>query len=344
VELALAFDDVQIVPTYSSVPSRKCITLSSKITKNWTINAPFIASPMDTVCGPEMALFMLSYGGLGIIHRFQSIAEQVDAVQSVVANVPAEYCSAPVAAAIGATGDYLERAEALSDAGVGILLIDVAHGHSMWVKAALPKLNELLRSRVDVIAGSIATYAAAVDLASWGAAGLRVGLGNGSLCETRVRTGCGVPQVTALQSVKAANTGLPIIADGGIRTPGDAAKAIAAGGDTVMLGSLLAGTAESPGLVSMLGQFPNEKLYKKYRGSASLDAKSSRGDAGHIEGNSALIPYKGKASRVLNAMTDGLSSACSYVGAFTIADFRENAQLVRVTHAGNLEGHPHLLA
>jgi len=166
-----------------------------------------------------------------------------------------------------------------------------------------------------------------------------------SLCETRIRTGIGIPQVTALMEVVkiAQRAGIPVIADGAIRTPGDAAKALALGADTVMCGSLLAGTKESPGHTIQIGNFPNEKLYKSYRGSASSASKLSRGENGHIEGNSKMIPYKGKVKRITCALIDGIRSSMSYVNALTIKEFQRKAKFVKVTPNGVREAHPHLM-
>jgi len=251
----------------------------------------------------------------------------------------------PLCAAIGVTGDYKERAQELVKNGCNVLLIDVAHGHHVLVKNAIEELKNEFGTNVEVIGGSIATKEAAKDLCEWGVDGIRVGIGNGSLCETRIRTGVGLPQVSVLFDVcsVADSYGIPCIADGGIRYVGDISKAIGAGADSVMLGSLLAGTKETPGDTHKVGEWPNEKLYKKYRGSASLDSKSDRGESNNVEGNSKIIPYKGKVKRIISDIRDGLSSAFSYVGASDVLDFQSKCEFVRVTQAGTIEAKPHLL-
>ena len=251
----------------------------------------------------------------------------------------------PLCAAIGVTGDFMERAQELVKNGCNVLLIDVAHGHHVLVKNAIEELKNEFGENVEIIGGSIATKKAAKDLCEWGVDGIRVGIGNGSLCETRIRTGVGLPQVSVLFDVcsVADSYGIPCIADGGIRYVGDISKAIGAGADSVMLGSLLAGTKETPGDTHKVGEWPNEKLYKKYRGSASLDSKSDRGESNNVEGNSKIIPYKGKVKRIISDIRDGLSSAFSYVGASDVLDFQSKCEFVRVTQAGTIEAKPHLL-
>lgn len=347
----LTYNDIQIKPGYSPLRSRsECIT-TSRISQNYTLDIPMIASPMDTVCEHHMAFELWKHGGLGLIHRFGSIDWQVDQVnltkEMILENAINDGTSNTfiLGAAIGATGDYMERAEALIDAGVNVILIDIAHGHSIIMKDALQALTSYFsQSRVDFIAGSIATGEAAQDLIEWGANGLRCGVGNGSMCTTRIRTGAGVPQVSALIDViqVADQYDIPVIADGGIRQIGDIAKALALGSDTVMIGSLFAGTKESPGSIRREGHWPNERLYKTYRGSASLDSKLKRGEAAkNVEGNSTRILYRGKAKRLISDMLYGIRSSMSYVGARDLDEFRAKAQLVRVSQSGIVEASPH---
>ena len=249
----------------------------------------------------------------------------------------------PLCAAVGVTGDYMERAQELVNNGCNVLLIDVAHGHHKLVKEAMRRIKN--ETNVEVIAGSIATKAAAKHLIEWGADALRVGIGNGSLCETRIRTGVGVPQVSALIDVcsVANDNSVPVISDGGIRYVGDVAKSLGLGADSVMVGSLLSGTKETPGEIIKQGEWPNERLYKKYRGSASLDSKLDRGESNNIEGNSKIIEYKGKVFRIISDIRDGLRSSFSYVGASNLLDFQAKCKFVRVTQAGQVEAKPHLL-
>ena len=251
----------------------------------------------------------------------------------------------PLCAAIGITGDYFERAQELVNNGCNVLFIDVAHGHHVLVKNVIEELKNEFGETVEVIGGSIATEEAARDLCEWGADALRVGVGNGSLCETRIRTGVGLPQFTALLDIcpVADNYGVPIISDGGCRYVGDVAKGLGAGADSVMLGSLLSGTKETPGEITKVGEWPDERLYKKYRGSASVDSKSDRGESHNIEGNSKLVAYKGKVTRIISDIRDGISSAFSYVGASDVSDFQSKCEFVQVTQAGVVEAKPHLL-
>lgn len=347
------FDDIHIKPKYSDVSSRSRCDLSSNVTKNFKIEKPFIASPMDTVCEEEMAFELWKHGCLGIIHRFDPIERQVNRVKTVVQKIGnyksfkdnGQDKSENLAAAIGATGDFEERADRLVEAGVNILLIDIAHGHHKYLRDALNVLNKKeWRSSVDIIGGSIATAEAAKDLIEWGVDGLRIGLGNGSMCSTRMRSGVGVPQVSAILEVyKVARLNdTPILADGGIKRPGDAAKALAIGADTIMAGSLFSGTKETPGPLRRKGNFPNEKLYKQYRGSASYESKLERGEeTSNIEGNSQIVDYKGKVKRIVSGLEEGVQSAMSYSGAKNMEEFHSKAEVIKVSNAGHREGTVH---
>ena len=247
----------------------------------------------------------------------------------------------PLCAAVGVKGDYLERAKELVFNGCNVILIDVAHGHHKLVGDAIEEIKSKI-SNIEVIAGSIATGDGAKFLCEKGADAIRVGIGNGSLCETRIRTGVGLPQVTALLDVCsiADRYNVPVIADGGIRNVGDVCKGLGSGADSVMVGSLLSGTKESPGSIEKQGEWPNEKLFKKYRGSASRDKK---GNDKNVEGNHKVIPYKGKVQRILHDIKDGINSSCSYVGASNLEEYRSLVEFVEVTNAGQDEAKPHLL-
>jgi len=259
-----------------------------------------------------------------------------------------DYSRKPIMAAIGANGDYLERGQRLVEAGANVILIDVAHGHHKNVKDAIESLidfREKTGQHFDIIAGSVTTFNAARDLCKWGADGIRVGVGNGSLCTTRLQTGHGIPSVTAIidcvsGSVDVSGGDVPIIADGGLRSPGDIAKAIAFGAECVMLGSLFAGTQETPGPVIEKGT----QLYKRYRGSASLETKSTHGQAiRNVEGESTIVPFKGGVKFVVQRLNDGLRSALSYTGARSVDEYMLKAEYVTVTNAGIAEAKPHLL-
>ena len=398
---ALTYDDINIIPKYSDIEHRDKIDISTKFTKNTELNIPIVSSPMDTVTEEDMAKELLDWGGVGVIHRFNTIEEQSRMMKSLHyqwdswfdigtnirgddeertidkewnewwndysrSNPPTKedwkdlkdrfwwadsmirdeerWKKRPLCAAVGVTGDYLERAQELINNGCNVLLIDVAHGHHKLVGEAIEKIKTKLET-IEVIAGSVATGEATKYLCEKGADAIRVGIGNGSLCETRIRTGVGIPQVSALiDCVSVADDySTPVIADGGIRNIGDVCKGLACGADTIMLGSLLSGTKESPGEIEKVGKWPNEQLYKKYRGSASLDSKKSRGSNKNVEGNHKVIPYKGKVKRIISDIQEGIRSAFSYVGANNISEFHSKVELIECTTAGNIEGKPHLL-
>jgi len=359
----LTYDDVNISPSYSEVSSRKNVNTRSRLTSNVKIDLPVVSSPMDTVTGSEMAREIRNFGGIGFVHRDCSIERQSEMVERISKD------QSIVGGTVGANGDFLKRAKSLVSSGANVILVDVAHGHHMYVKNALGSLRKEFGKDVDLIAGNIATPEAAVDLVEWGADALRVGVGGGSLCETRVRTGVGVPMISCIKEIKEKLTTeeyvsgyggwggdapiyderekenpVPIIADGGIRKIGDIAKAIAAGADTVMCGSLFAGTKESPGEIYRDGRWPSQDLYKEYRGSASEKAKRENGrEVRNVEGNVSRVQYKGPVRRILTDIQDGLRSAYSYVGAKTTEEFKENAELIQITNAGYVEGTPHFL-
>lgn len=349
---ALTYDDIQLIPQYSEVESRSNISLVTKLSKNFEILIPYIASPMDTVCESEMAIEMMNLGGVGCIHRFMSIEDQVEEVQKVhlikdtsnFLNNLWEERDIPIMAAVGANGDYLERAEELVKNGVNVILIDVAHGHHSMVKSAIYNIKN--KFKVDVIAGNVATLKGAEDLIKWQADGIRVGIGGGSLCTTRIQTGHGVPNITSIiEAFTVADLyKVPVMADGGIRASGDIAKALAVGASNVMLGSLLAGTSETPGFIIEKNTNLGIQLFKRYRGSASLETKSAHGQATkNVEGESTVVPFKGKLKFTISRLNDGVRSALSYSGANSINEFQIKAEFNTVTNSGLVEGRPHLL-
>ena len=333
----LTYDDVQILPKHSDIEHRSNCDITTRVTKNWELKIPIVSSPMDTVTECTMAQEMNELGGLGIIHRFMGIHEQADHVGRVTLGVSS--------AAIGITGDFVERAQELVQSGCKILCIDVAHGHHKLVKDALRRLKNEVTGTFDILVGNIATRESARDLCEWGVGGLRIGIGAGSLCSTRIQTGVGVPMVSSIRDcVSVADEyNVPCMADGGVRSPGDVCKGLGAGADTVMLGSLLSGTKESPGSITKQGQWPNEVLQKKYRGSASVESKLDRGERNNVEGYSTTIPYKGKVKRIISDVMDGLKSSMSYVGASSLEEFHSKCEFVKVTNAGIIEAKPHLL-
>jgi IMP dehydrogenase len=345
---ALTYDDIQLVPSFSSVTSRKNISLQTKVTKNYSLVNPIVASCMDTVCESEMAIALAEMGGVGCIHRFMTIEQQAKEVSKVSNAIQNEYILTiwntlenkspiPIMAAVGTNGDFKERATALVNAGANIVLIDVAHGHHQNVKDAIAALKNILPTHVDIVAGNIASATAAKDLQTWGADGLRVGVGGGSLCTTRIKTGFGVPNVTCLQQIIEVAT-IPVMADGGIRTSGDISKALALGASCVMLGSLIAGTKEAPGQII---EKPNG-LYKRYRGAASLETKTVHNqEQRNVEGESTIIPFKGGVKFVVEGLLDGVRSALSYGGASNLKAYKP--EFVVVSNAGLAEGKPHLI-
>ena len=345
---ALTYDDVNIVPKYSELESRGAVKLNTRFTKKTLLNIPIVSSPMDTITELDMAREMMEWGGVGVVHRFMSIEDQAEMMVRLCYMIGSDHVllknDLPKCASVGVTGDYLERSQELVKSGCNVLLIDVAHGHHKLVGEAIEKIKTRLEN-IEVIAGSVATGEACEYLCEKGADAIRIGIGNGSLCETRIRTGVGIPQVTALLDCVAVadSYGCPTIADGGIRNVGDVCKGLACGADSVMLGSLLSGTKETPGTIEKIGEWPNEQLYKKYRGSASLDSKHDRGDDKNVEGNHKVIQYKGKVKRIIQDIQEGIRSSFSYVGANTIDEFHSKVELMEVTMAGNLEGKPHLL-
>jgi len=288
---------------------------------------------MDTVTGPEMASSMASHGAFGILHRYNSIQEQVTLLESVEDNL--------TGAAIGVTGDFLERAEALVEAGAFLLCVDVAHGHHLNVKNAVESLKNKFGDNIDIMAGNVATAEAFSDLEDWGADVIRVGVGGGSICSTRIQTGHGIPTFHSLVMCAHIAKRAKIVADGGIKTAGDAVKCYAIGADFVMLGSLLAGTDESPGQIL---QNNEGKKYKVYRGMASVEAQVDwRGKASSLEGISTTIPYKGPVSETLSMLEQNIRSGLSYSGARTLKEFRTKAKVVTQTTAGMKESFTHIL-
>ncbi len=324
-KIGLSYDDILLIPNYSEVKSRLNVDLKTKLTKNIEIELPFISANMDTITEYKMAKKLDEYGALGIIHRFCSVEEE--------SKIVAKLKDAGVknrAASIGVSGENKERLKSLINAGANIICIDVAHGHHNLMADTLKLCKKY---EVDVIAGNVATKKAAEFLCKNGADAVKVGVGPGSMCTTRINTGFGVPQVTAIQEIVETTKKyeIPIIADGGIKNSGDVAKALAVGADSVMIGSLFAGTKESPGMIHKEGNFPNYKLYKRYRGSASLDSKIEHGGKQrNVEGISATLEYKGPVKYVIQNLEDGLRSAFSYGGAKNIPEFQKNASYIKM--------------
>ena len=330
----LTFDDVLIVPSKSAVRSRKDPELKTRVTKRFNLELPMISANMDTVTESSMAIAMHELGGLGILHRFMGIEQQVAEVTKVK-----KAGARLIAASIGVNDEGMERAGALVRAGCNILTIDIAHGHSIAMSEMLTRLRTEFGSDVDLIAGNVATPEATRDLIEAGADAIKVGIGPGSMCTTRIITGCGVPQLTAIAwAVDVARThGVPVIADGGLKSSGDIMKAFAAGAETVMLGSLLSGTLETP------GEIHNGKKF--YRGMASRSAQVSwRGQLPEgmaPEGESTAVPVKGRVKDVILELAGGVRSGMSYVNAAALAEIPERARFIEMSAAGYRESGAH---
>ena len=305
----LTYDDCQIVPRLSDIQHRKDCNTITRVTKNVWLDIPIVSSPMDTVTDYNMALEMDRLGGMGFLHRFKPSYEIANTIQWFRKEKP----DGTIGATIGVSGDYLEQTQTYVDVGAQVILIDVAHSHHILVKEAMRRIKNEVKGQFDLLVGNIATAEAARDLCEWGADGLRIGVGGGSLCSTRIQTGVGIPMVTSIRNCVdvADEYDVPCMADGGIRNSGDVCKGLGAGADTVMLGSLLSGTKETPGMITKQGQWPNEVLQKKYRGSASVESKLDRGERKNVEGYSTTIPYKGKVKRIISDVIDGLKSSMS---------------------------------
>jgi len=333
---AVTYEDMLLVPQYSDITSRSEVDISSNLGHR-EFPLPVIASPMDTVSEAQMALALDESGGLAVLHRYNTITEQQKMSQTVVNHTD---WSGQVAAAIGVTGDYLERAEALIATGVDILCVDVAHGHHLLMKTALETLRNEYGNHIYIIAGNVCTLAGINDVADWGANAVRCNIGGGSICSTRLVTGHGLPGLQTIFDCARTDRDVKIIADGGIKTSGDIVKALAAGADFVMCGSLLAGTTESPG--NIISQ-PDNTRVKEYRGMASKDAQLDwRQKSSTPEGVASYIPFKGSVLDILRDLDGGIRSGLSYSGARNIAELRHKAEWARQTSAGSLESGTHI--
>jgi IMP dehydrogenase len=332
----LTFDDVLLMPRHSEMNSRRSPQLDSKVTRNFSLKTPIIAANMDTVTEYQMAIKMAQLGGLGILHRFMSPEEQVRQVK--IMREAIHPLGLPVAASIGVKEDGMRRAELLVDAGADILTIDIAHGDSVMMFETLEFVKKKF-PKIDVIAGNTASPEGVKGLIDHGADAVKVGIGPGSMCTTRIITGCGVPQLTAVAMcvLEARKHNVPVIADGGIKTSGDIVKAFAAGAQTVMLGSMLSGCLETPGEI--------EGGRKRYRGMASKDAQVSwRGELPQgmaAEGEARWVNCKGSVENIVHELAGGVRSGMTYLNANTISDINKNARFMEMTASGMMESKPH---
>lgn len=380
IKLGLTFDDVLLMPGYVDF-LREQVDFSTHLSRNVRLKIPFVSSPMDKVTESRMAIALARLGGIGFIHCNMTIDDQAREVAFVKAE------GLLVGAAISSHPGFEKRVEALIDIGIDVLLIDSAHGCSKWVIETIETIKKVW-PEIDVIAGSVASYETARKLILAGADGLRVGMGPGSICTTRIVSGMGVPQITAIMEVKRAveettlrgkygqrdsDFDIPIIADGGVRNSGDVVKALAAGADTVMLGSLFAGCLESPGrevwikadevpsrFKNILAGNQTEYLFKEYRGMGSIgamiDGQKARTE-GEFHGKNAndmkvmvaegvegLVPVNDKNPSVedlISKMLGGMRSGFYYTGNQCIKRLHDRAQFIQVTHASLIESHPH---
>lgn len=330
---AFTFNDVLLIPGYNHHESRKIVNISSRDRLHkLSLDLPIMSSNMDTVTGSKMANFMSSKGGIGVMHRFMSIADNITEFKK---------CSGKVFISIGCNAKELERAEALRDAGATYFCVDVAHAHAKYVGKTLKSLRSLLADRC-IMAGNVATYAGADYLASCGADIIKAGIGGGSVCSTRIKTGFGVPMLSCIQDC--ARTDRSIVADGGLKTSGDIVKALAFGADFVMIGGMLAGTDPTPGQVI---EDKSGNKVKQYRGMASREAQEDFIGQMHewktAEGVATNVPYRDDEDAIIADIIGGLRSGLTYAGADTISELQRKLNYVIVTPAGRTESLPHKL-
>jgi IMP dehydrogenase len=341
---ALTFDDVLLTPKYSEIlPSE--VTTNTSLSKNLNLKIPIISSAMDTVTESKMAIAIAKAGGIGVIHRNLDIKSQISEINKVKSK------KLLVGAAVGAGPLEYKRAEAILKANVDLIVVDTAHGHTKKVGEIIRKINKLKSNKTTLCAGNIATTEAAKFLIKLGAEVIKVGIGPGSICTTRLVAGIGVPQLSAILAVRkgVGRKKVSIIADGGIKFSGDISKALAAGADAVMIGSLFAGTNESPGKIIK----KNGKLFKNFRGMGSIGAMN-KGSADRYfqtkqkdtskyvpEGVEGLVKYKGSVEKIIYRLIGGLKSSMGYLGKKKIINLRNKPKFVKITKAGFYESMVH---
>ena len=341
---ALTFDDVLLTPNYSNVlPSD--VSTNTNLSGNINLQIPLLSSAMDTVTESKMAISIAKAGGLGIIHRNLDIKRQIIEINKVISK------KLPVGAAVGAGSAEFKRAQALLKQNITMIVVDTAHGHTKKVAEIIKKIKKIKSKNTALCAGNIATPEAAKFLANLGVDVIKVGIGPGSICTTRMVAGIGMPQLSAILAVKKGlkNKNVKIIADGGIKFSGDIPKALAAGADAVMIGSLFAGTDEAPGKIIK----KNGRFYKSFRGMGSIGAMN-KGSADRYfqtkqkdkskyvpEGVEGLVKYKGEVSNIIFQLVGGLKSSMGYLGRKNIKDLRKKAKFVKITKAGFYESMVH---
>lgn len=353
---ALTFDDVLLVPQYSEI-TPDMADVSTKLTNTFKMNVPFLSAAMDTVSDHKLVTALALAGGLGVIHKNMSIADQAKEVEMVknyefdnekykrvLIDKKGRLC---VGAAIGVTADMMDRVHALMDAGVDVFVLDSAHGDSKNIINAIKNLR-LEYPSMELIAGNVATYEGALDLMKAGASAVKVGMGPGSICTTRIIAGIGVPQLQAVMDCARASKemNIPIIADGGIKYSGDVVKALAAGANTVMLGGLFATCEEAPGDIYE----SNGKKYRTYRGMGSIEAMAKGStdryfQTGHkkfvAEGVQGIVEVKTTVEELVFQLIGGLKAGMGYCGSKDIPTLQEKGTFIKITNNALLESHPH---
>ncbi len=334
----LSYDDVLLVPQYSDIRSRSEVSLETNLGNNLVLSSPVISSPMDTISEAPMATAIGRFGGSAIVHRYNTVQEQCNIIDMALgsAGVPIN-----IGGAVGISDDYALRSKMLINAGVTFLCVDVAHGHHILMKEALKEIRDAVGPDVHIMAGNVATLQGVNDLSDWGADSVRCNIGGGSICSTRIQTGHGLPGLQTIFECAKTDRDVAIIADGGLKTSGDMVKALAAGADAVMCGSMFSGTDETPGKVI---EEQDGTRWKMYRGMASKEAQLNwRGRFSSHEGVSARVPYRGTVNKLLEDIERGLRSGLSYSGARTIAELQSKAEFVIQTSAGLGESKTHIL-
>ena len=341
---ALTFDDVTLAPKYSEIlPSE--VDTSVSLTKNFKLKIPLMSSAMDTVTESKMAIAIAKAGGIGVIHRNLDVKKQILEIQKVKKQ------KLLVGAAVGAGPTELERAKAIIKEGIDLIVVDTAHGHTKKVGEIIKFINKIRNNKAALCAGNIATPEAAKYLIKLGVDIIKVGIGPGSICTTRLVAGIGVPQLSAILSVRNGlkDKNVKIISDGGIKYSGDLAKAFAAGADAVMIGSLFAGTDEAPGKLIK----KNGKLFKSFRGMGSVGAmnkgsadryfQTKQKDASKYvpEGVEGFAKYKGDVGNIIYKLIGGLRSSMGYLGSKEIIKLRIKPNFVKITKAGFYESMVH---
>ena len=341
---ALTYDDVLLAPKYSEIlPSETKI--ETKLSKNLSLKIPIISSAMDTVTESSMAIEIAKLGGIGVIHRNLDIKNQILEIKKVKSK------NLKIGAAVGAGPLEIKRAEALLKEKIDLIVVDTAHGHTKKVAEIIKKIKKLKSKKTTLCAGNIATAEAAKFLSKLGVDAIKVGIGPGSICTTRLVAGIGVPQLSAILAAKKGlgKKKITLVADGGIKFSGDISKALAAGADAVMIGSLFAGSKESPGKLIK----KNGKYFKSFRGMGSIGAmnkgsadryfqKKQKDPSKYVpEGVEGLVKYKGSVEKIIYKLTGGLKSSMGYLGSKNIKDLRNKPKFVKITKAGFYESMVH---